>query len=146
MSVAALPRRRRPAEKVAGDRFDAAAAWDRLPESIRRRIGEMALTLALSDLAVRLDDGSGTGTRPYQAAAMAALTGIAVELPRDLFGPPGATLPLPGNIGPICRGCGCSQHDACPPTCSWVEPDLCSACAPPAPRPWKLRGRRNGDR
>lgn len=27
-----------------------------------------------------------------------------------------------------CRICGCSEHAACPPTCSWVEVDLCSAC------------------
>ena len=32
-----------------------------------------------------------------------------------------------------CRVCGCSDHDACvnqySEPCSWVEPDLCSACA-----------------
>lgn len=28
-----------------------------------------------------------------------------------------------------CRGCGCSDHDACPGGCSWIEPDLCSRCA-----------------
>lgn len=40
------------------------------------------------------------------------------------------------NDGPACRVCGCTQHNACPPTCSWVptgeldEPrSLCSACA-----------------
>lgn len=30
-----------------------------------------------------------------------------------------------------CRVCGCSENDACPPTCAWVEPDLCSSCASP---------------
>ncbi len=31
----------------------------------------------------------------------------------------------------VCRICGCWDLEACPPTCSWVEPDLCSACAIP---------------
>lgn len=38
-----------------------------------------------------------------------------------------------------CRGCGCTQHNACTVAgpdgqergCSWVEEDLCSACAAP---------------
>lgn len=29
----------------------------------------------------------------------------------------------------VCRVCGCTQGDACPGGCSWVEEDLCSACA-----------------
>jgi hypothetical protein len=32
-----------------------------------------------------------------------------------------------------CRECGCTEHDACitkGTPCSWVEDDLCSACAP----------------
>lgn len=27
-----------------------------------------------------------------------------------------------------CRLCGCTDAEACNPPCSWVEPDLCSAC------------------
>lgn len=27
-----------------------------------------------------------------------------------------------------CRICGCTQTQACPGGCYWVEPDLCSAC------------------
>lgn len=30
---------------------------------------------------------------------------------------------------PICRICGCTQENACPCGCSWVEEDLCSRCA-----------------
>lgn len=29
-----------------------------------------------------------------------------------------------------CRECGCTDAEACPGGCSWVEADLCSACAP----------------
>ena len=28
-----------------------------------------------------------------------------------------------------CRVCGCTQNNACPGGCWWVEDDLCSACA-----------------
>ncbi len=28
-----------------------------------------------------------------------------------------------------CRSCGCTEHNACPGGCWWVEEDLCSACA-----------------
>jgi len=28
-----------------------------------------------------------------------------------------------------CRGCGCTDRQACPGGCCWVEDDLCSACA-----------------
>ena len=31
--------------------------------------------------------------------------------------------------GPRCRVCGCTNDRACPGGCSWIEPDLCSACA-----------------
>lgn len=27
-----------------------------------------------------------------------------------------------------CRICGCTETNACPGGCWWVEPDLCSAC------------------
>lgn len=33
-----------------------------------------------------------------------------------------------------CRGCGCTEDDACATAagpCRWVEPDLCSACQAP---------------
>jgi hypothetical protein len=29
----------------------------------------------------------------------------------------------------FCRRCGCSDLDPCQGGCSWVAPDLCSACA-----------------
>ncbi|TAA18233.1 hypothetical protein EA658_13895 [Pseudoxanthomonas winnipegensis] len=28
-----------------------------------------------------------------------------------------------------CRDCGCTDLQACPGGCHWVEPDRCSACA-----------------
>ncbi len=29
----------------------------------------------------------------------------------------------------VCRVCGCTQNNACPGGCYWVEDDLCSACS-----------------
>lgn len=39
-----------------------------------------------------------------------------------------------------CRGCGCTDTQACPGGCCWVDVELCSACVqkdlpPPAPLP-----------
>lgn len=31
--------------------------------------------------------------------------------------------------GPRCRICGCTNDNACPEGCHWIEPDLCSSCA-----------------
>lgn len=44
-------------------------------------------------------------------------------------------LPEPPPTSPLmlsatCRVCSCTDHRACPGGCWWVEPDLCSACAP----------------
>ncbi len=37
------------------------------------------------------------------------------------------------DIGPVCRGCGCTDWNACIEPdgwpCCWVEENLCSACA-----------------
>lgn len=45
----------------------------------------------------------------------------------------GEMVPVPQ----ICRICACTDYDGCRSvhgvTCSWVEDDLCSACAPVAP-------------
>lgn len=30
---------------------------------------------------------------------------------------------------PICRECGCTEDEACPTGCTWVETDLCSTHA-----------------
>lgn len=50
-----------------------------------------------------------------------------VLAPRDL------RLMVPMRVGPRCRVCGCTENNACEGDlggCYWVEPDLCSGCAP----------------
>lgn len=37
----------------------------------------------------------------------------------------------------VCRGCGCTETNACPKGCDWVERDLCSSCVD---RPRRRRG------
>jgi len=34
----------------------------------------------------------------------------------------------PDHLLWVCRVCGCSEFNACPGGCSWVDKDLCSAC------------------
>lgn len=38
------------------------------------------------------------------------------------------TIAVPQLLGRVCAACGCSDHDACVPPCSWVTADLCSSC------------------
>ncbi len=42
-----------------------------------------------------------------------------------------------------CRKCGCTELAACGDGCWWVEPDLCSSCAP-KPAVEKLRLKKKG--
>lgn len=62
-----------------------------------------------------LADAYGHAEAQYQPAALAALARI-----RAAIGPVKVT---------ACRVCGCTDDRACDGGCSWVEPDLCSACA-----------------
>lgn len=49
---------------------------------------------------------------------------------RDIFAAHfGAVTTLRREKFRYCRVCGCSEHDACERGCSWVDADLCSACA-----------------
>lgn len=43
-----------------------------------------------------------------------------------------------------CRVCGCTEMEACEPTCSWVEADLCDSCqvTVTAVTQWFLRAHR----
>ena len=42
-----------------------------------------------------------------------------------------AYAPEPAKTEQKCRVCGCTDNQACPGGCAWVETDLCSACADP---------------
>jgi hypothetical protein len=52
----------------------------------------------------------------------------------DLFASDGSERAYPADLALVCRECGCTDDDACLDEdggpCSWVEANLCSACAP----------------
>ena len=35
------------------------------------------------------------------------------------------------DVDDVCRGCGCTDSEACPGGCYWIESDLCSSCVRP---------------
>ena len=60
----------------------------------------------------------------------------------------GPEVKLLAAAAPKCRECGCTDNAACETdagVCSWAEPDLCSACVPPASTKAKKHKRSNGE-
>jgi len=110
--------------------FDPAAAWRSLGAEAQAEIGVAAIVHILGAI------GSGECLRPFQAFDAADMEGIrALEsaardhLP-DAFHQDMPRRPDLAVIGvQSCRECGCTDDHACPDNCTWVEPDLCSACA-----------------
>lgn len=117
-------------------RFDGAATWPTLKAEQQAAIGAAALELVacwhgIDAVEAALEDPETSAFHRAFSAADTLLHDrlqIAVDtaLP-DLSAaePP----PVPAMLGPVCRNCCCSEEAACEPACSWVEPDLCSACA-----------------
>jgi hypothetical protein len=122
-------------------RFDGAAVWATIDPEHQAAIGAAALELvalwALQDRV--LDDGPQLDPRVVRVED-AIIDDVFIEdlrshvidaYPQDgRWEAPDEVTPLiPTGVGLICRDCGCTNNDACHPRCSWVEPDLCSACA-----------------
>lgn len=62
--------------------------------------------------------------------AQVSLT-LSVAVDSDVVaGVPSILTGLIGEYGGWCRVCGCTHDQGCPEGCSWVAPDLCSACVP----------------
>jgi hypothetical protein len=108
-------------------RFDARAYWAELDPEQQRRIGEAALLLSA---AIR---GQETESWPWQvierwehaeAEAWRIIEAFDPDLAAYPEGPDLAAIGIPS-----CRECGCTDLSACTEGCSWVEDDLCSACA-----------------
>jgi hypothetical protein len=119
-------------------RFDGAAVWATLDPEHQAAIGAAVLELiALWNLQDRAaTDGPHLDPRVARVGEAIDDDAILGELqerfveavPREaLDGPDGSPL-IPSAVGQICRECGCTDDDACRHRCSWVEPDLCSAC------------------
>lgn len=107
-------------------------AWRALSPEAQERVGAAAIAWAIGSI------GDEEGAQPNQgflAATIEAelivrqsMTDEAADL---LFSECGA--PFLPDLRPLaisqCRVCGCTDRCACPEGCSWVEDDLCSACA-----------------
>ncbi len=121
------------------ERFDGAAHWAKLSPEAQAEIGAIALELVVS---WNCQEGYGRyfEETPLNRAGAAAdellireLQSTFVEhIERSAIENADGEPLLPSRLGPVCRRCGCSELDACQPSCSWAEPDLCSACVQPA--------------
>jgi hypothetical protein len=54
---------------------------------------------------------------------------IQLDLVIHRLGPALRINAMAGAASPVCRGCGCTEWQACKGGCYWVESDLCSRCA-----------------
>jgi len=109
-------------------RFNGADSWAVLTPKQRDAVGAAALEYAAGFIASEETDND-----VIERATAANDARLAAEL----FDTVKASLPglkfcdaVPSRIGGVCRKCGCTEYDACEGGCSWVEPDLCSACKP----------------
>jgi len=121
-------------------RFDGAATWKSLTVHHQQAIGAIALEIVAAWYCQENDPDQVNRHEetPLTRAASAADALLLMRLqeafveavPRSALEHQGKPR-LPSLLGAVCRACGCSQNDACQPfSCSWVEPDLCSACKP----------------
>ena len=125
---------------LAFERFDGAAHWASLSAEAQAEIGAIALQLVV---AWRCQDRAYEDfpeERPGGAELLRvadASDQLAIDMLRGAFADHVSEEALddaqgrpriPSLLGPICRCCACSNLDACRPSCSWVEPDLCSGC------------------
>ena len=125
------------------ERLDGARIWAQLASEAQAALGAAAVELAIARFGVEVarDEREERMFLDAEEAAACAMDGCIEE---HVFGvglvsdreAPG----VPSVLGPFCRECGCTEHDACwtPPWgegCGWAEPDLCSACADAQVRP-----------
>lgn len=119
-------------------RFVGADAWDRLPADQQRMIGAIALELVVAWNGQDAYD-DGRHTRPFGAGEPLLLDMLHAHVDAAIPDVIAAELlPVPSLLGPVCRSCGCSEHDAClteAAPCAWAEPGLCTACAVPGNAP-----------
>jgi len=116
------------------DRFDGISAWPKLPAEQQLEIGAIALELVVAWFAEELASVPGADDRILRAADAADMLlldqlrrAVTDALPADVIGEH-ATARIPSLLGQVCKGCGCSECDACEGGCGWAEPDLCTAC------------------
>ena len=117
-------------------RFNGAAIWSQLSPEQQAAFGAAALELAIARYGVEVARG-----QREERLFLAAEEGVQVALDQraeqhvfiDGVVSPRKVPGIPSLLGPICRQCGCTNHDAPGQdrgdSDSWAEPDLCRPCA-----------------
>ena len=123
------------------NRFNGASAWARLEPATQAAIGAAALELVIArqgmDLSRDMQEEALFEAAETEAASH--LEERALEHMLDVEAIPHDQVPgIPSLLGPVCRGCGRTEHDTCwtPPwesVSEWPEPDQCPACVADAP-------------
>ena len=105
-----------------GDKLiDVQAAWRAMPANVQEQLGMAAIVRVLA-----VCDGSSD----WIDAACHEADRVMAEGVRDHAVSDGATRPDLSCLGvQACRQCGCTDACGCEEGCSWIETDLCSACA-----------------
>ena len=111
------------------------AAWRALPPQIQQLIGAAAIAIAVGDIGatIAIEQAEPRSRGPFQTAATEALGVLHDLVAIHVLGGDISELPPLPDLRPLdirqCRACGCTGGFACDNGCSWVEADLCSACA-----------------
>lgn len=114
-------------------KFDPLAVWDSLTPDQQRALGAGAIVLYAAVDATADEHTSPLDHKQAQRWSVAERVGWAlieavVDLPEDATG----WLEDGPDLAPLqiraCSVCGCTDDFACPDGCSWVAPNLCSAC------------------
>ena len=136
--AAAAPGAAEPAPRsfIRDGRLDPVAAWLALPPEVQREIGAAVIANQVGRLGVAIAQETGVPeqARPYDVAASEAGSLIFERIVVFVLGGEDTVLPPRPDLRPLgiaqCRVCGCTDEMACDEGCYWVEPDLCSTCAP----------------
>jgi hypothetical protein len=115
--------------------LDPVAAWRALPLRAQEEIGPAAIAMivALIGDTRLIDVGYTEAARPYATALHDSLEWLDTQIDHWVLGESAEVPPVP-DLRPLggiqqCRGCGCTDTHPCDAGCSWVDEDLCSACA-----------------
>ena len=130
-----LPVPRRGVPVISAQRLDLGSIWRALPAEDRDRIGELALGVIVGAfVSTAAERTAERAARACAAHGRASLEALSDEMPGILHAAlQGPSWRIPATLGPVCTGCGCSEHDACHGECRWMDESRirCTACDDP---------------
>jgi len=123
-----------PVRLVRPQLFSPTAAWASLTEEQRRQLGTAAIAQHVTLLLEREEFARSPFDSPeaLEAAALASDSLLATLLADAVRAQSRQGLRRPdlSELGvQSCRVCGCTAASPCREDATWIEPDLCSACA-----------------